>query len=571
VLRERGSTIRLWHPYRNHASKRSRTVTNAESGQEQEKEVYRKEKLVNCTFQMARTVEFGSDLLVVGDAYGLGQWEATDAPILMWTPGDVWSCQVAIPEGTQVAFKFVLRSCRNELQWESFRNNRQVIVPSEPVVITANWGDESLKVEAEEKGEENGEADSVEVEGDEERVEGHEEGVEGQEETLTDMPSKVKLALSEIVQASSSAKAVGFQGSGYLDPQGYEDFEESLLMRLEILRPTLDESGSAILDDFVLEVVKVARKGITWRDDYYKDVVQKKQEDFERVLAVEAEKVVKLTEEISKIGKCDLRDEEMNKFTEAELMFRLSRAELLAKITRVEMKDKMRELERSLASETEKTLQLTKIYDQVKMTQLTKVTGLESALGEAKEKVRELERALADKVQKTAEAVKYKHSNTSVEDKDNSAITERIMAEKRVLTEKLTVESTKVDSLKKQLAELEKKVGDAEGADVAVLLARARAAEATAGKLNKECAMMKQLVAEQFKKLEASRTNMAWRDNLYQTKLQKAEEGLHKMKVQDEAKWVAFKQNHEFLMEIMRKSNAALEIELMAARADVVL
>jgi hypothetical protein len=73
--------------------------------------------------------------------------------------------------------------------------------------------------------------------------------------------------------------------------QGYEDFEESLLMRLEILRPTLDESGSAILDDFVLEVVKVARKGITWRDDYYKDVVQKKQEDFERVLAVEAEKV----------------------------------------------------------------------------------------------------------------------------------------------------------------------------------------------------------------------------------------------------------------------------------------
>jgi hypothetical protein len=194
-------------------------MTKAESGQEQEKEVYRKEKLVNCTFQMARTVEFGSDLLVVGDAYGLGQWEATDAPILIWTPGDVWSCQVAIPEGTQVAFKFVMRSCRNELQWESFRNNRQVIVPSEPVVIIANWGDESLKVEAEEKGEENRGDDSIEVEGDEERVEGHEEGVEGQEETLTDMPSKVKLALSEIVQASSSAKAVGFQGSGYLDHQ----------------------------------------------------------------------------------------------------------------------------------------------------------------------------------------------------------------------------------------------------------------------------------------------------------------------------------------------------------------
>jgi len=533
---------------------------------------------------MARTVEFGSDLLVVGDAYGLCQWEATDAPILIWTPGDVWSCQVAIPEGTQVAFKFVMRSCRNELQWESFRNNRQVIVPSGPVVITANWGDESLKVEAEEnkfavmdeiKGEENGGDDSIfesdenQVEGDEERVEGHEEGVEGQEETLTDMPSKVKLALSEIVQASSSAKAVGFQGSGYLDHQGYEDFEESLLMRLEILRPTLDESGSAILDDFVLEVVKVARKGITWRDDYYQDVVQKKQEDFERVLAVEAEKVVKLTEEISK---CDLRDEEMNKFTEAELMFRLSRAELLAKITRVEMKDKMRELERSLASETEKTLQLTKIYDQVKMTQVTKVTGLESALADAKEKMRELERALAAEVQKTAEAAKYKQRNTSVEDKDNSTITESIMAEKRVLTEKLTAESTKVDSLKTQLADaVEQKVDDAKGANVAVLLERARAAEATAGKLNKECVMMKQLVAEQFKKLEASRTNMAWRDSLYQTKLQKAEEGLNKMKVQDEAKWVAFKQNHEFLMEIMRKSNAALEIELMAARADVVL
>jgi hypothetical protein len=186
--------------------------------------------------------------------------------------------------------------------------------------------------------------------------------------------------------------------------------------------------------------------------------------------------------------------------------------------------------------------------------------------------MRELERALAAEVQKTAEATKYKQSNTSVEDKDNSTITERIMAEKRVLTEKLTAESTKVDSLKKQLAEaMEQKVDDAKGADVAVLLERARAAEATAGKLNKECAMMKQLVAEQCKKLEASRTNMAWRDNLYQTKLQKAEEGLHKMKVQDEAKWVAFKQNHEFLMEIMRKSNAALEIELMAARADVAL
>jgi alpha-amylase len=55
-------------------------------------------------------VDFGDQLLVVGDVDQLGGWELERAPHMVWTEGDVWQATVDMPSGTAAEFKFVLSS-----------------------------------------------------------------------------------------------------------------------------------------------------------------------------------------------------------------------------------------------------------------------------------------------------------------------------------------------------------------------------------------------------------------------------------------------------------------------------
>ena len=58
----------------------------------------------------APQVDFGDQLLVVGDVEQLGAWELERAAHMVWTEGDVWQASVDLPSGTAAEFKFVLSS-----------------------------------------------------------------------------------------------------------------------------------------------------------------------------------------------------------------------------------------------------------------------------------------------------------------------------------------------------------------------------------------------------------------------------------------------------------------------------
>eukprot|EP00976_Prorocentrum_cordatum_P060208 1175805-Prorocentrum_minimum.AAC.1 len=100
-----------------------------------------------CTFQVKRKVNFGSELLVVGNADALGNWKGEHGARLTWFEGDVWRGEVALPEGLDVEFKFVTEHRHETMEWEAFKGNRRFTMPVDmPVVLYSNWDDENLDV-----------------------------------------------------------------------------------------------------------------------------------------------------------------------------------------------------------------------------------------------------------------------------------------------------------------------------------------------------------------------------------------------------------------------------------------
>ena len=65
-------------------------------------------------FSIQAALQFGDEVFIVGDAPELGSWKLHDALPCTWAPGDVWSCEVALPEHSVVSFKAraVLRRAR---------------------------------------------------------------------------------------------------------------------------------------------------------------------------------------------------------------------------------------------------------------------------------------------------------------------------------------------------------------------------------------------------------------------------------------------------------------------------
>lgn len=55
-------------------------------------------------------VDFGQQVLLVGDAPQLGSWELGNAPHMSWSEGDTWTATVDLPEGASVEYKFVLQN-----------------------------------------------------------------------------------------------------------------------------------------------------------------------------------------------------------------------------------------------------------------------------------------------------------------------------------------------------------------------------------------------------------------------------------------------------------------------------
>lgn len=53
-------------------------------------------------------VDFGQQVVLVGDVHQLGSWELGNAPHMTWSEGDTWSATVDLPEWATVEYKFVL-------------------------------------------------------------------------------------------------------------------------------------------------------------------------------------------------------------------------------------------------------------------------------------------------------------------------------------------------------------------------------------------------------------------------------------------------------------------------------
>ena len=55
-------------------------------------------------------VDFGEQVVLVGNAPELGNWQLDHAPNMTWSEGDTWVATITLPPGTDVEYKFVLRS-----------------------------------------------------------------------------------------------------------------------------------------------------------------------------------------------------------------------------------------------------------------------------------------------------------------------------------------------------------------------------------------------------------------------------------------------------------------------------
>ena len=50
-------------------------------------------------------VSFGEGHKVVGGHPSLGNWDVTNAPLMQWNDGNVWTLEVQLPEGSDIEFK----------------------------------------------------------------------------------------------------------------------------------------------------------------------------------------------------------------------------------------------------------------------------------------------------------------------------------------------------------------------------------------------------------------------------------------------------------------------------------
>lgn len=86
---------------------------------------------------IAWDVGFGSNVCVVGNHWDLGAWSPTNSIKLRWTTGNVWTGQVAVQRGTDLAYKFIGRDGASSrygdaanVRWEAGADRTMVIDPA---------------------------------------------------------------------------------------------------------------------------------------------------------------------------------------------------------------------------------------------------------------------------------------------------------------------------------------------------------------------------------------------------------------------------------------------------------
>lgn len=79
---------------------------------------------------------FGENLLAVGSHAGLGAWDVSAGAQLLWTEGDIWTAEAALPLEGRVELKFVVRRGSGSLVWQAGDN---LVLETAPSQRTASY------------------------------------------------------------------------------------------------------------------------------------------------------------------------------------------------------------------------------------------------------------------------------------------------------------------------------------------------------------------------------------------------------------------------------------------------
>lgn len=110
----------------------------------------REHEVTTCRvrFEITLSVDFGDEVLVVGDAENLGSWSLSKAKKLSWHEGDVWSAEIDLPEGEKIEYKYAITSHDHEdAKWMPGKNFALCATPD--CERRDQWGVESLPAEKE--------------------------------------------------------------------------------------------------------------------------------------------------------------------------------------------------------------------------------------------------------------------------------------------------------------------------------------------------------------------------------------------------------------------------------------
>jgi len=97
------------------------------------------EQTARCRFEINLRVEFGDEVIVVGDAEALGSWALSKAKKLSWHEGDVWSAEVDLPLDSLVEYKYAVTSHKpDDAKWSPGKNFS--LLATQDCSRTDQWG-----------------------------------------------------------------------------------------------------------------------------------------------------------------------------------------------------------------------------------------------------------------------------------------------------------------------------------------------------------------------------------------------------------------------------------------------
>ncbi|WOL02013.1 hypothetical protein Cni_G10732 [Canna indica] len=95
---------------------------------------------VHIRFAMHKECSFGQDILMVGEDPMFGAWDPSMAIPMEWTPGHLWTAELAVPVGRKMEFKFIVRGLSGEIKWQPGPDRSiETWATNNTIVVCEDW------------------------------------------------------------------------------------------------------------------------------------------------------------------------------------------------------------------------------------------------------------------------------------------------------------------------------------------------------------------------------------------------------------------------------------------------